>query len=49
MLQLKDYEFSRATVHELWQAGQDDAEKLLKHPDACRVTELGNGMRILEL
>ena len=45
----KDYEFSRATVDDLWQAGQGDAERMLKHPDACRVTELGNDMRILEL
>jgi len=45
----KDYEFSRATVEELWQAGQDDAERLLKNPDSCRVTELGNGLRIVEL
>jgi NTE family protein len=45
----KDYEFSRATVDELWQAGQGDVDTVLKHPDACRVTELGNEMRILEL
>jgi NTE family protein len=45
----KDYEFSRATVDELWQAGQGDVEMVLKHPDACRVTDLGNGMRIFEL
>ena len=45
----KDYEFSRATVQDLWQAGCGDAEKMIKHPDACRVTELGNGVRIFEL
>jgi len=45
----KDYEFSRATVEELWQGGHDDVQKVLKHPDACRVTELGNGVRVFDL
>jgi NTE family protein len=45
----KDYEFSRVTVDELWRGGHDDVERALKHPDACRITELGNGMRIFEL
>ena len=45
----KDYEFSRVTVDELWQAGHGDVERALKHPEACRITELGNGMRIFEL
>jgi NTE family protein len=45
----KDYEFSRATVNELWQGGHADIEKVLKHPDACRVTELGNGVRVFDL
>jgi NTE family protein len=45
----KDYEFSRVTVDELWQAGHGDIERALNHPDACRITDLGNGMRIFEL
>jgi NTE family protein len=45
----KDYEFSRATVDELWQAGHGDIQRVLKHPDTCRVTELGNGMRFFDL
>jgi NTE family protein len=45
----KDYEFSRVTVDELWKAGCGDVERALKHPDACRVTELGNEMRVFEL
>lgn len=42
----KDYEFSRATVEELWHGGRDDVQMVLKHPDTCRVSELGNGVRI---
>jgi NTE family protein len=45
----KDYEFSRATVNDLWQAGHDDVEKVIAHPDACRVAELGNDVRIFNL
>jgi len=45
----KDYEFSRATVDELWQAGRGDIERVLKHPDTCRVTEMGNGVRFFDL
>ncbi len=45
----KDYEFSRATVDDLWAAGHDDVQKVLKHPDTCRVTELGNGVRVFDL
>lgn len=45
----KDYEFSRATVDELWQAGHGDVQRVLKHPDSCRVSELGNGVRVFDL
>ena len=45
----KDYEFSRATVDELWQAGLDDIQRVIKKPDACRITELGNGVRVFDL
>lgn len=45
----KDYEFSRATVEELWQAGYDDIRKVLTRPDACRITDLGNGVRAFDL
>jgi NTE family protein len=45
----KDYEFSRATVDELWQAGRGDVQRVLMQPDTCRVTDLGNGMRIFDL
>jgi NTE family protein len=45
----KDYEFSRATVEDLWLAGHDDVQKVLEHPEACRVSDLGNGVRIFDL
>jgi NTE family protein len=45
----KDYEFSRATVNDLWAAGHDDVQKVLKHPDSCQVTDLGNGVRVFDV
>ena len=45
----KDYEFSRATVDELWQAGRGDVQRVLKQPDTCRVTDLGNSVRIFDI
>jgi NTE family protein len=45
----KDYEFSRATVDELWQAGRADVQRVLKQPDTCRITDLGNGVRIFDI
>ena len=45
----KDYEFSRATVDQLWQAGRDDVQKVLQHPETCSVTDLGNGVRVFDL
>ena len=45
----KDYEFSRATVEELWHGGHDDVRNALEHPDRCRISDLGNGMRVFEI
>jgi NTE family protein len=45
----KDYEFSRATVDDLWRGGQYDVQKVLTHPEACRVTDYGNEVRIFDL
>jgi NTE family protein len=45
----KDYEFSRATVDELWQAGRGDVQRVLTQPDTCRITDLGNGVRIFDI
>ena len=45
----KDYEFSRATVDQLWQAGHDDVQRVLQQPETCRVSDLGNGVRVFDL
>jgi len=45
----KDYEFSRATVSDLWTGGYDDAQRALRRPESCRVTDLGNQFRVLDL
>lgn len=47
--EFKDCEFSRATVNELWRAGQGDIRKVLTRPDACRITDIGNGVRAFDL
>jgi NTE family protein len=46
---VKDYEFSHHSVEALWHAGHDDVLKGVMHPDAFRVTDLGNGMRKFDL
>jgi NTE family protein len=48
-LDFKDYEFSRATVQDLWQGGLGDVRRVLEVPDACNVTDIGNGVRIFAL
>ncbi len=45
----KDYEFSRATIDDLWRGGQHDVENVLRRPEACRITNYGNGVRVFEL
>jgi NTE family protein len=45
----KDYEFSRATVDDLWRAGHDDVQQMLKHPESCNATDLGSGVRVFDL
>ena len=45
----KDYEFSRATVNELWAAGLDDARRVVAHPQGLIRTELSDSVRVYEL
>ena len=45
----KDFEFSRATVEDLWQAGHDDVRMALMHPERAKVTDFGNDVRAYEL
>ena len=47
--QTKDYEFSRATVNELWAAGLDDVRKAVANPDWADPEELWEGMRVYDL
>ncbi len=44
----KDYEFSRATVRDLWQGGLGDIQSVIERPDTCRIDDLGNGVRIFD-
>lgn len=44
----KDCEFSRATVNELWDAGQQDVLLAMTRPELNQVTDLGHGMRIFD-
>jgi NTE family protein len=44
-----DCDFSRSTVTDLWRAGDDDIRHVMTNPMACRVTDLGNGVRAFDL
>jgi len=45
----KDYEFSRATVGELWQAGLDDMRRTCAHRDWLNAIEVESGVRVVDL
>jgi NTE family protein len=45
----KDYEFSRTTVRELWQAGLDDMRRTCAHRDWLKATKVENGVRVVDL
>jgi NTE family protein len=47
--QAKDYEFSRATVRDLWAAGRDDVRRTVTRPEMLRASEAGGGMRVYDL
>ena len=47
--QSKDYEFSRATVNDLWAAGLDDVRHSVAKVDLLRPKDVGLGMRIFDL
>jgi NTE family protein len=46
---VKDYEFSRATVNQLWNAGLQDVRRSVAHVDWCKATEHHEGVRIFDL
>jgi NTE family protein len=45
----KDYEFSRTTVRELWQAGLDDVRRAVAHRAWLEAQELVEGVRVFDL
>jgi len=45
----KDFEFSRATVRELWQAGLNDVRRANAHRDWLEATEVASGVRVFDL
>jgi NTE family protein len=45
----KDTEFSRATVTELWAAGEADVRHAIDHPEWRRLTDLGHGIRYYDI
>ena len=44
----KDYEFSRGTVRELWEAGLEDVRNTCAHPDWSAATEVSPGIRVFD-
>jgi NTE family protein len=45
----KDYEFSRTTVRQLWQAGLDDVRRTISHRAWLEARELVEGVRVFDL
>jgi NTE family protein len=45
----KDYEFSRTTVQQLWQAGLDDVRRTISHRAWLEARELVEGVRVFDL
>jgi NTE family protein len=45
----KDYEFSRATVMDLWNSGLDAVRQAIAHPEWRHAVETVNGMRTYDL
>jgi NTE family protein len=45
----KDYEFSRATVNDLWAAGLEDAKCIVSHPEWLIRTDLSDSVHVYDL
>jgi NTE family protein len=45
----KDYEFSRATVRQLWDAGLEDVRRTVAHLERLRESEPIDGIRVYDL
>jgi NTE family protein len=48
-LDFKDYEFSRATVTDLWEGGHNDVRRAISNPAWQRVTDIAEGIRVFDL
>jgi len=48
-MDFKDYEFSRATVTDLWDGGYNDVQRSIANPDWHRVNEVAEGIRVFDL
>jgi NTE family protein len=45
----KDYEFSRSTIRQHWEAGLEDVRRTCSHPDWLNATEIFDGVRAFDL
>ncbi|MGZ5152790.1 MAG: patatin-like phospholipase family protein [Burkholderiales bacterium] len=45
----KDYEFSRATIRETWEAGLEDVRRTVAHPEWLKKSSLGDGIHVYDL
>ena len=45
----KDYEFSRATIRQHWEAGLEDVRRTCAHPDWINALEIFDGVRAFDL
>jgi NTE family protein len=45
----KDYEFSRTTVRQLWEAGLEDVRRTCAHPEWLKAERVENGVRVFDL
>ena len=45
----KDYEFSRMTVRQLWEAGLEDVRRTVSDREWSRARELVSGVRVFDL
>jgi NTE family protein len=45
----KDYEFSRATIRQLWEAGLDDVRRTCAHREWLNAREVESGVRVFDL
>jgi len=46
---VKDFEFSRATVDQLWAAGLGDVRRSVAHVDWHKATECHEGVQVFDL